>query len=73
MKKTIKCPICGTENRVGVKYCRICFSRMISTTNLPLKTKLDKTSFYPYVAKHKNLLGLVLIILLLIILWFLLK
>lgn len=69
--KTIKCPICGTENRTELKYCRICFSRLHPARNV--SRFLFKTSFYPRVAKHKNIFSLVFILLLLLLLWLMLK
>ncbi len=68
--KYIKCPICGTENKVGTKYCRICFSRI---SNASYSKKLLKTEFFPRVAKHRNIFTIFFIILLLILLWYLLK
>lgn len=68
--KYIKCPICGTENKVGTKYCRICFSRLINISRSRMSLK---TEFYPKVAKHKNIFTIFIIILLLVLLWFLLK
>ena len=68
--KYIKCPICGTENKVGTKYCRICFSRLADVYS---RKPVLKTDFYPRVAKHKNLFTIFLIILLLILLWLLLR
>ncbi len=67
--KKIKCPICGTENRTGMKYCRICFSRL---TFVQPPTLL-KTSFYSRVQKQKSFITLGFIILLLFILWLLLR
>ncbi|MCS7151658.1 MAG: hypothetical protein NZ928_04680 [Endomicrobia bacterium] len=67
--KTIKCPICGTENRTTLKYCRVCFSRLISTSHgLPLKT-----NFYPKVIKHRSVLGIFFVLILLLLLWILLN
>jgi hypothetical protein len=68
--KYIKCPICGTENKVGAKYCRICFSRLVDVSRSKISLKTD---FYPQVTKHKNVFALFFIILLLVLLWLLLK
>ncbi|MCX7956560.1 MAG: hypothetical protein N2643_01530 [Endomicrobia bacterium] len=63
--KKIKCPICGTENKVGIKYCRICFSRLISSNN-----KIPTVNLHLQIARRKNFFSFILIVILLIILWF---
>ncbi|MCX7957347.1 MAG: hypothetical protein N2643_05630 [Endomicrobia bacterium] len=67
--KKIKCPICGSENREGMKYCRICFSRL---TTSPYSISL-KTNFYSKVVRHKSILTIILIFLLFFIIWILIK
>ncbi len=66
--KSKKCPICGTENREVAKYCRICFSRLIS-----LKSVVLKTSIYPKVQNRRKIINFLFIILLVLILFFLIK
>ncbi|MFQ3676059.1 MAG: hypothetical protein SNJ64_05910 [Endomicrobiia bacterium] len=66
--KSKKCPICGSENREGTKYCRICFSRLYSLKNVVLNT-----SIYPKINKRKNLLNILFVIVLLLILFLLIR
>ncbi|MEN3014157.1 MAG: hypothetical protein ABDH23_06080 [Endomicrobiia bacterium] len=68
--KNIKCSVCGTENKEGVKYCRICFSRLSS---FYYKTSL-KTDFYSTkIIKHKNVFSWMLILLLIFIIFMLIN
>ncbi|MCS7231180.1 MAG: hypothetical protein RMJ67_03480 [Elusimicrobiota bacterium] len=65
--KKIKCPICGSENKESIKYCRICFSRLA-----PYSSSIFlKTNFYSKVVRHKNILNIILIFLLFFIIWIL--
>lgn len=70
MREVIICPICGTENRKGTKYCRICFSRLYQYKKkaFPLKT-----NFPSQVYKHKNVFTFIFIFLLFFLIWILLK
>lgn len=64
--KSKKCPICGSENREGAKYCRICFSRLYS-----LKSMVLKTSIYPKINSRKSFFNILFLIVLLLVLFLL--
>lgn len=68
--KKLKCPVCGTENKEGTKYCRICFSRLVATSH---KTFPLKSDFYSKVKANKNFFVLLFIFLLIFMIWILIK
>lgn len=71
--KIVKCPICGSENKQYLKYCRICFSRLNIKENKTLKTRLYKSELDSKIAKQKSVIAFLFVLLLLFLIWILNK